>query len=123
MTRQEKEAAILAYCEEVTKGYNDPRPAGLATVDRMGPGITPNHMIRWKDALGENVSAYITRDNICKYSDEAIDLLYLLLGLETRALEEEIKRLRDGITEIAESKWTAIYPTQPLMDLLSPPTP
>ena len=58
--------------------------------------ITPHHMIRWKDALGENVSAYITRDNIHKYRDEGIDLLYLLLGLETRALEAEIKRLRDG---------------------------
>ncbi len=121
MTRQEKEVSILAECERVTKGYDTPRGSGFVTIQRYGGKKPRYYMVRWLHTNGGELCAMVEPGRLENIQN--IDMLYLLLGLETRTLEEEIKRLRDGITEIAESKWTSIYPAQPLMDLLSPPTP
>lgn len=119
MTRQEKEAAILAYCEEVTKGYDTPRGAGFVTIQRKFSESGKYHwfVIDWHHVNGALVSAMVEPGNLERLRNP--DMLFLILGLETRALEDEVRRLKAGIWELS-----ALVPYPNLaLKYLNPPTP
>ena len=96
MTRQEKEQAILAECERVTKGYDTPRGSGFVDIQRKfsESGKYYWFVIDWTHVSGGLMTAMVEPDNLKRIRN--VDMLFLLLGLETRALEEEVKRLKAG---------------------------
>lgn len=129
MTRQGKEQAILAECE---------RDAVIAELDRLckqdgimevSPGLWVKGYkqyqlsIGWFDCFTIDVDGNERR--VFKIHARLPDshpywfVAHLVLRLETRALEEEIKRLRDGIRKVAS---LTNYP-EIALQYLDPPTP
>jgi len=122
MTRKEKEQAILAELERLLDGVKWGTARVTARpVRKVQIGVVE---VVQKDNDGKleffvsvphlNTSLWIFQG--CQ--EPSLDLAYVLLGLETRALEEEVKRLRFGIRKVAS---LTNYPEIALQYLDPPP--
>ena len=126
MTRQEKEAAILAeldfrcpdYKHQFSPFGEDDGAHRALTVKRCSPPL--RDMCRYFVLIIGGSKQYVLAENTTiNGSTEFVDMIHLLLGLETRALEDEVRRLKAGIWELS-----ALVPCPNLaLKYLNPPTP
>jgi hypothetical protein len=99
ITRKEKRAAILAFCEGVTKGYSTPRGSGFCTIER-NEGNEPNgfywYVIR-ADAGDSAPRSWVIAPDDHESKQGDTDFLYCILGLETL---DSVKEYQQAIEEM-----------------------
>jgi hypothetical protein len=94
ITRKEKRAAILAFCEGVTKGYSTPRGSGFCTIEREDdPDSSILFIIRVNDGKKDRPMTYLVLKEEHVDGGNQTDFLYCILGLETHALMEAARRV------------------------------